>query len=1042
MLTAGQIEYVISVNTQDLINMRAELTALRASVDANLTASANQFDDFSAKVSDVAKAIASFVAINETRQMILETSAAIDVNKKFADSIGASFEQLQRLQYAAGQSGVEVDVLNNSLRVTTRQFELAGQGAAPDFIENLDKIGVSIADIQNLRPEQQFIAVADAISRLGTDSQRTAAAFTIFEDEGQAMTNLFRLGGDGILNLGRQLDTLGGVISTKTASDFEAFNDHLDNMNKSIEGLKVQVIASFSEEMLGLSSAMSEFVKDGEKVNMVMKGIGIAAMTTGAVLVGRLVGGLAAASVGMSAAAVAASGLRVALAFLGGPIGIAVSLALALGGVAYAMDDTKDSAKSLVIETDKLRASISGLSESQMKKGLEDDTKSLEEAAAKVRELEAAVSNLKKSGGGQGDFIKGLEQSNNALSDMADAVYKLDSLKASVKVRLEVYNNEKSKREIKESIAEISRSFDESGAGDIAAKISALASSLDMNKLMGIDRIEASRAKALEEVSKYYEEFPVIAQTYMEAEAKIVDAYNKEAAKAAGDESRLVIIRSIRDKELKEAKAFYDKNGSLLITELEIRNKIMAEYDKQALAEKEKSNKEFQAIEDRLLGIISSNNEAHMSELSRINLAEKKALAETADILSQYPSLEEVAAKSVIAIKARAAADRKSINERTLAEEKTYRDQLLSLISSFDSDLDTEEDNAISDRDSRVKQLDELRGKNVVSEEQYAAQIIAINERLSRDLATIAADRLAKEKETADNLAKKREENLAKMNDANNNFSDFAGKFKHLSPMEALIEDERTALEKLKQLWEEKQGTQEEYLTAELEMQKFFKQERDWLREDEAAATQAAYAAIAGSAGAIFGTIADAIKSGSDEASGAYKAFFLLSKAFAIAQAGINLNLAITQAMAAGPYPANLIAMSSVAAAGASFISSIGSAVFTGRQNGGDVSRGNMYKVNENGPEIYSYGNEDYLMGTSNAKVTPMSKMGGGDGGSGVNVTVNNMSSGVSATASQGLTKNDVIIMIKDIVPSEISNPNSKTSRELSKSTSANRRIT
>ncbi|MGO0083889.1 tape measure protein, partial [Citrobacter freundii] len=62
----------------------------------------------------------------------------------------------------------------------------------------------------------------------------------------------------------------------------------------------------------------------------------------------------------------------------------------------------------------------------------------------------------------------------------------------------------------------------------------------------------------------------------------------------------------------------------------------------------------------------------------------------------------------------------------------------------------------------------------------------------------------------------------------------------------------------------------------------------------------------------------------------AFKALFAISKGFATAQAALNLQLAISNAMASGPFPWNMAAMAQVAAAGGSLISSIASVGYSG----------------------------------------------------------------------------------------------------------------
>ncbi|EIT1923724.1 tape measure protein [Salmonella enterica] len=115
----------------------------------------------------------------------------------------------------------------------------------------------------------------------------------------------------------------------------------------------------------------------------------------------------------------------------------------------------------------------------------------------------------------------------------------------------------------------------------------------------------------------------------------------------------------------------------------------------------------------------------------------------------------------------------------------------------------------------------------------------------------------------------------------------------------------------------------------------------------------------------------------------AYKALFAISKGFATAQAALNLQLAISNAMASGPFPWNMAAMAQVAAAGGSLISSIASVGYSGgRRYGGTVSAGNAYRINENGrSEIFqTAGGQQMFIPNQSGKVISADKAGGGGG--------------------------------------------------------------
>ncbi|BBT90409.1 hypothetical protein WP8W19C02_20290 [Enterobacter cloacae] len=115
----------------------------------------------------------------------------------------------------------------------------------------------------------------------------------------------------------------------------------------------------------------------------------------------------------------------------------------------------------------------------------------------------------------------------------------------------------------------------------------------------------------------------------------------------------------------------------------------------------------------------------------------------------------------------------------------------------------------------------------------------------------------------------------------------------------------------------------------------------------------------------------------------AFKALFAISKGFATAQAALNLQLAISNAMASGPFPWNMAAMAQVAAAGGSLISSIASVGYSGgRRYGGTVSAGNAYRINEDGrSEIFqTAGGQQAFIPNQSGKIIPADKVGGGGG--------------------------------------------------------------
>ena len=176
------------------------------------------------------------------------------------------------------------------------------------------------------------------------------------------------------------------------------------------------------------------------------------------------------------------------------------------------------------------------------------------------------------------------------------------------------------------------------------------------------------------------------------------------------------------------------------------------------------------------------------------------------------------------------------------------------------------------------------------------------------------------------------------------------------------------------------------------------------------------------------------------EASQYSREAFGIYKALAIAEMLITGPKAIADSIAAGSkygpvvgaaYGALTAAAMGVKAAG------ILAATYSGpRALGGDVSPGGMYRVNEQGPEVVSFGGSDYLMtGNAGGRVTPNSSL---KGGSAPNVTVNLMTdTNQTATVQQRQTSGgfqfDIILKkVEESIANGIRSGKSNTSRAMS----------
>lgn len=209
-----------------------------------------------------------------------------------------------------------------------------------------------------------------------------------------------------------------------------------------------------------------------------------------------------------------------------------------------------------------------------------------------------------------------------------------------------------------------------------------------------------------------------------------------------------------------------------------------------------------------------------------------------------------------------------------------------------------------------------------------------------------------------------------------------------------------------------------------------------------------------------FGSLADSIKGFAGEQSAAYKVMFAASKAFAIADSIIKIQQGIANALAL-PWPANIPAIATVVAEGASIISAINSVAGIGFKTGGytgnggvndvaGVVHGREYVMNAQTVRNVGVGTLDRIQ-RSGEVPTRAYRAPEASRGAGMNVRVENYGTPQEYDVKQ-ISETDVILIARDVakkavrdeapgvISADMGNPNSRTSRALGQYTTTQRK--
>lgn len=206
----------------------------------------------------------------------IETLAGV-VDK--ANQTGLSAEFIQQLGFAADQSGVSVDGLLGGLAKMTIELGKT-QLNSEETSNNLKQIGLEASSLADMKPEDQFLAIADAISKLPTAAEKAAATVAIFGRSTSEMIPLLGEGEKGIRALMEEAKNLKIGISTEDLQSIAKADDAMARMKSSLSSVVSNIAVSLAPVFEQISNSLTEILPQIAEMARSLSGVLAEAMKT------------------------------------------------------------------------------------------------------------------------------------------------------------------------------------------------------------------------------------------------------------------------------------------------------------------------------------------------------------------------------------------------------------------------------------------------------------------------------------------------------------------------------------------------------------------------------------------------------------------------------------------------------------------------------------------------------------------------------------------------------------------------------------------
>ena len=180
--------------------------------------------------------------------LIKKTLSLVDEQAKLSRNIGVSTEALAAFGLVAELGGTSSEKMNKSLGKMIKNIGDAslGFGTAKTIFE---KFGIDVKQLAALKPEEQFMRMADAIRGMASRTEKVSFATAVFGRQGIDLIGILEDGSDAFQAAAKDTQLFGTAISRVESKKIEDFNDQVTRLTEAGKGLAIGFTQEFVEHM-------------------------------------------------------------------------------------------------------------------------------------------------------------------------------------------------------------------------------------------------------------------------------------------------------------------------------------------------------------------------------------------------------------------------------------------------------------------------------------------------------------------------------------------------------------------------------------------------------------------------------------------------------------------------------------------------------------------------------------------------------------------------------------------------------------------------
>jgi hypothetical protein len=176
----------------------------------------------------------------------------------FSDQTGIAVEKLVLLERSFQNNGMQAEDLGATINKMQKYLVEAGDSGS-EAAYHIEGLGLSMADIQRMSPDQQFEAIGKAIAGISDPSERSAAAMGIFGKSGGKLMAFFNDFNGSLSEASTQVGTYAQIMGMN-AKEFDKLGDTIENgIGNKLKEFAIGALSNVTGGLQGLADFVAHF---------------------------------------------------------------------------------------------------------------------------------------------------------------------------------------------------------------------------------------------------------------------------------------------------------------------------------------------------------------------------------------------------------------------------------------------------------------------------------------------------------------------------------------------------------------------------------------------------------------------------------------------------------------------------------------------------------------------------------------------------------------------------------------------------------------